>query len=177
MNIHRQIIKAAQQGNRKAQKELYELYAKAMYNISVRMLQDADKAQDCLQEAFIDAFTHLDQFDFRIEFGGWLKRLVINRCINEIKRSKRSDDFIGGLDSDDHHEEVETENKELKLAAIREAIKQLPNGSRAIFSMYALEGYDHVEIAEVLDISESTSKSQYMRAKNRIKAILQNQII
>lgn len=176
MNIHQHIIKAAKDGNRKAQKELYELYARAMYNVCIRMLQDMEKAQDCLQEAFIDAFTHLNQFDFRVEFGAWLKRLVINRCINELKRSQRSDDFIQSY-APEEDEFADADEKTLKVSAIKEALKQLPAGSRAIFSMYMMEGYDHVEIAGILNISESTSKSQFMRAKRKIQQIIQNQII
>lgn len=176
LNIHQHIIEAAKKGDRKAQKQLYELYAKAMYNVCLRMLRDTEKSQDCLQEAFIDAFTNLNKFDFRVAFGAWLKRLVINRCINELKRNQRSMEFIDSIE-DDVYEEIEVEEKALQVQAIKLAMQELPAGSRAIFSMYLIEGYDHVEISQVLQISESTSKSQYMRAKQRIKRIIQNQAI
>lgn len=128
-----------------------------------------------LQEAFTDAFTSLHRFRGESTFGAWLKRIVINKCINELKRRKVDlelrDDigrFEGATEDDTSHQQ----DQKLEVARVMNAVKKLPDGYRIIFSLYLLEGYDHREIAEILDISESTSKSQYMRAKKKIKDLL-----
>ena len=133
-----------------------------------------EEAEDMLQEAFADAFASLHRFRGESTFGAWLKRIVINKCINELKRRKVDlelrDDigrFEGAHEDTSHHKDLQ-----LEVARVMEAVKQLPDGYRVIFSLYLLEGYDHREIAEILEITESTSKSQYMRAKKKIKQLL-----
>jgi RNA polymerase sigma-70 factor (ECF subfamily) len=172
-DIHREIIEQSKAGNSAAQYRLYNLYAKAMFNISCRMMNNREEAEDMLQEAFSHAFAKLRTFRYESSFGSWLKRIVINHCLNEIKRRKADLQFFEDMstfnqnpDDDSGYEEgLSTEN-------VRKAMESLPNGSKMIFSLYLLEGYDHREIAEILKISESNSKSQYMRAKRKVKEIL-----
>jgi RNA polymerase sigma-70 factor (ECF subfamily) len=175
-DISRDIIERSRQGNRQAQYQLYKMYAKAMFNICYRFMNDREEAEDMLQEAFTEAFRRLDSFRYESTFGAWLKRIVVNRCINEIKRKKAQLEFFDDMtpfeDEEDRHEAYETG---LSVEKIRKAMEELPKGSRMIFSLYLLEGYDHQEISTILNISESNSKTQYMRAKQRIKEILKTQ--
>ncbi|PIE86156.1 MAG: hypothetical protein CSA05_02130 [Bacteroidia bacterium] len=173
--IHKDVIEASKKGDIKAQYKLYQLYSRAMFNICYRMINSREEAEDLLQESFSEAFFQLERFRYESSFGAWLKRIVINKCLNELKRKKAelvfSDDF-----SYFHAEEDEPcDEAEMKYSVkqIHEAIGQLADGYRVIFSLYLLEGYDHAEIADIMGISESTSKSQYMRAKRKVIKILQ----
>ena len=171
--IHKDIIEQSKSGSRKAQYQLYQLYAKAMYNTSYRMMNNQAEAEDMLQEAFTEAFMKLDTFRYESTFGAWIKRIVVNRCINEIKRRKADLLFLDNMSMFDNKEDEEEYHAELSVNEIKKAMQELPEGSRVIFSLYLLEGYDHREIAQILNVSESNSKSQYMRAKKRIKEILE----
>jgi len=172
--VHKDVIEKCRKGNARAQYELYNLYAKAMYNICLRMMRSREAAEDMLQEAFSDAFGKLDSFRFDSGFGSWLKRIVINNCINELNRRKTDLEFFDDMHIFENEEETDEREYENQLSVqnIKKAMEFLPGGSRIIFSLYLLEGYDHVEISQILNITESNSKSQYMRAKNRIKEIL-----
>jgi RNA polymerase sigma-70 factor (ECF subfamily) len=176
-DISRDIIERSKKGNRQAQYQLYKMYAKAMFNICYRMMNDKSYAEDMLQESFSEAFRRLDSFRHESTFGAWLKMIVINRCINEIKRKKAQLEFFDDM-SPFEEDEDRPDDYETGLSAdkIRKALESLPKGSRMIFSLYLLEGYDHQEISEILNISESNSKTQYMRAKQRIKEILKTQL-
>lgn len=172
-DTHKDIIEQSKQGSIKAQYKLYKLYTKAMFNICYRLLNSHEEAQDLLQEAFSEAFIQLDSFRYESSFGAWLKKIVINRCINHLK--KRRVDLIYYNDLhllDKGEEEIITEDTKLTVAKIHRAISRLADGYRVIFTLYMLEGYDHTEIAQILNITESTSKSQYMRAKRKIKELV-----
>lgn len=174
-DIHKDLIEQSKVGNSAAQYQLYKLYARAMFNIAMRMMNSREEAEDMLQDSFVDAFARLSGFRYESSFGSWLKRIVVNNCLNEIKRRKAELHYFDDMSIFDHKDENTIgEEEEIKLGVeqIRKAMEQLPNGARMIFSLYLLEGYDHVEISQILDISESNSKSQYMRAKRRIKEIL-----
>jgi RNA polymerase sigma factor (sigma-70 family) len=176
-DISRDIIERSKKGNRQAQYKLYQLYSKAMFNICYRMMNDREDAEDMLQESFSEAFRRLDSFRFESTFGAWLKMIVINRCINEIKRKKAQLEFFDDMSPfEDEEDTTNDEPSGLSPEKIRKAMAELPKGSRMIFSLYLLEGYDHQEISEILNISESNSKTQYMRAKQRIKEILKTQL-
>ncbi len=172
-DIHKKLIEASKKGNNKARKQLYELYARAMFNICYRMMNNREDAEDILQEAFVQAFLKLDSFRYESTFGAWLKRIVINACINAINKRKvdlmlTDNMYYFG----DRCEETDDQDCSLTVNDIEKAMEQLPEGSRIVFSLYLLEGYDHVEISQILNISESTSKSQYMRAKRKIVELL-----
>ena len=169
LDIHRKLIEKCRAGDARSQYRLYKLYSKAMYNIAIRLLANKMDAEDVLQEAFVAVFGKLDKFREESTFGAWLKRIVINHCINFLKAKKQVfvefdnqtafviDDGWEGVDQNYDFEEV------------HEAIKTLPDGARAVFNLFLLEGYRHHEIATMLNISESTSKSQYQRAKLLLK--------
>jgi len=174
-DIQFRLVEDCKAGNRKAQRELYGMYAKAMYNVCYRMMNDAEEANDMLQEAFIDAFTRLDSFRQESTFGVWLKKIVINKCINAKQRRKIEWISTDNTEIDDKIDDQDIINEaELKISVerVKMAMQQLPEGGRVIFSLYLLEGYDHTEIAQILNISESTSKTQFMRARKKVKDLL-----
>jgi RNA polymerase sigma factor (sigma-70 family) len=173
MDQHYDIVEACKRGDRKAQFELYKLYSRAMYNICVRMLGSAENAEDALQNSFVDVFTKLDSFRFESTIGAWIKRIVINNCINALK--KRRLQFSELMDNAQlPMEDPSVSDGILNVSAIQHAIQKLPDGYRTVFNLYALEGYDHEEIGQVLGISEATSKSQYSRAKARLREVLKS---
>lgn len=175
---HQDLIDACKQGDRKAQFRLYQLYSRAMLNICVRMLRDQAAAEDALQEAFVSAFRKLHTFEGRASFGAWLKRIVVNRCLSHLSRHKP---LVESLDEAHFREASPAEEPEADLpldpAQIHEAIKSLPDGCRVIFNLYLLEGYDHQEIAGILGVSVSTSKSQYHRARMLLRERLEAHMI
>lgn len=174
-DIHKEIIERCKKGDRNAQYKLYELYSKAMFNICFRMMGNREEAEDILQEAFTEAFLQLETFRYESTFGAWLKKIVINRSINELKRKRPELEFIENIqyfDQKDNKHEDGNEDVKLSVKRIYNALTELADGYRVIFSLYMLEGYDHAEIAQILGIKESTSKSQFLRAKRKIKEIL-----
>jgi len=175
-DIHKEFIERSKLGDSAAQYRLYKLYSKAMFNICMRMMNNREEAEDMLQDSFTHAFARLSSFRYESSFGSWLKRIVINHCLNEIKRRKADLKFFDDMSMFDKQEEPGEEEygQGMTVENIRQAMEHLPNGSKMIFSLYLLEGYDHVEISQILNISESNSKSQYMRARRKIKEILKD---
>lgn len=172
-NTHRDIVEGCLAGNRVAQQKLYQLYSRAMYNICLRMLNNETDAEDLLQNSFVDVFTKLHYFRFDSSIGAWIKRIVINNCINYLKKRRLQIVDIGERDvADNVEEETDWRTQQLSVNKIQEGIKKLPEGYRVVLSLYLLEGYDHKEIGEILNISSSTSKSQYSRAKKKLKQII-----
>lgn len=177
--IHKTIIEACKKGDERQKYKLYQLYAKAMFNVCYRMMNNREEAEDMLQEAFTQAFLKLESFRYDSSFGSWLKRIAINTCINAKNKRKVELTLIDEMHQFDKPEIDENNEEEVQLtvAGITKAMEKLPDGGRIIFSLYLLEGYDHGEIAQILNITESTSKSQFMRAKRRIIDILNEQKI
>ncbi len=171
-DIHLHLVEACKAGNRKAYNELYQAFAKAMYNICVRMMGNSEEAKDMLQEGFVEAFRRLESFRAESTFGAWLKRIMVNRCINELEKRRIewvSDEIPETLGIADEKEGPDEEELRLSVERVKKAMELLPEGARVIFSLYLIEGYDHTEIAEILKISESTSKTQFMRARQLVK--------
>lgn len=171
LNINRSVIEECKRGNAIAQHTLYKQYSRAMYNLAYRMVNSREDAEDMLQEAFSDAFRKLGTFRYESTFGAWLKTIVINRCINHLKRKKA--EFV----TDNLPEDIDNGNEEERdftadAQKVFDAIEQLPDGYRIVLTLYLLEGYDHTEISDILEITESTSKTQYLRAKKRLKELL-----
>jgi RNA polymerase sigma factor (sigma-70 family) len=174
LDIHREIIEKAMDKNPLAQKQLYQLYGKAMFNICCRMMGHRSDAEDMLQEVFVEAFNKLQTFRFESTFGAWMKRITINKCINELKRRRVQLEYSDQTTKYDREAEEDAPPDQLELDAekIKHAMGLLPDGYRVVFSLYLLEGYDHEEIASILGITESTSKTQLMRAKKKVVEIL-----
>ncbi len=174
-NANEQLILRCKRGDRKAQYEIYKLYAKAMYNVCLRITGDTLEAEDVLQEAFLIAFEKIETYRNEAAFGAWLKKIVVHAALNQVrKRRFQFSDIDGNEDYKDEssYEVIAAEEISYQAEQIRKAIAQLPDGFRIVFSLYLLEGYDHQEIAEILGISVSTSKSQYNRAKKKLQEIL-----
>ena len=173
-DIHKNIIEACKKGNEVARYQLYQMYAKAMFNVCFRMMNKREEAEDMLQEAFTQAFLKLESFRYESSFGTWVKRITVNTCINAINKRKVDLTYCEEIYDGDRFEE---EDMELKYTVqnVSDAMEKLPEGSRMVFSLYLLEGYDHGEIAQILNISESTSKSQFMRARRRVAELLREQ--
>ncbi len=174
--VHYELINLCIRGDSRAQYRLYKLYSKAMYNICSRMLTKRHEAEDVLQEAFVNAFRNLKRFKGDSTFGAWLKRIVINQCISQLRKNKPV--WVDIDDADFSNSEVfdSLDYSAFDADYIHQAIKELPEGSRAVFNLFALEGYKHKEIGALLEISESTSKSQYIRARsilmNKLSVVL-----
>ncbi len=173
-NIHRDIIELSKAGNQKAQYQLYKLYSKAMYNVCYRMMNNQAEAEDLLQDSFIEAFMKLDTFRYESAFGAWLKRIVVNKCINHLKKRRTQLVYTENIPEISLDNDSNIEPELLKVKHIHKAMEALPEGYRVVFSLYLIEGYDHSEIAQILGITESTSKSQFSRAKQKIKEVLIN---
>jgi RNA polymerase sigma-70 factor (ECF subfamily) len=174
-NTDRELIAKALKGSQLAQYQLYQQYAKAMFNICYRMMNNREEAEDMLQDSFTEVFHKLDLFRHESTFGAWVKQIVVNKCINSIKKRKVDlmlSDEMEKFDLVDENNNVNESEVQYEVEKVRKAMGMLPDGYRVIFSLYSLEGYDHEEIAGIMNISESTSKTQYMRAKNKIKEIL-----
>ncbi|HPC99150.1 MAG TPA: sigma-70 family RNA polymerase sigma factor [Bacteroidales bacterium] len=170
-NIHQDLIDGCKTGDQKAQFQIYKLYYKAMYNTSLRIVNDTMEAEDIMQESFLSAFEKIDTYSGTVSFGAWLKRIVINRSLDALSKKKvafEDIDSLPGLRDDSGEEMVYREEVDLKVEEIKKEIEKLPDGYRIILSLYLIEGYDHDEIAEILGISSSTSRSQLSRAKQKL---------
>lgn len=172
LDKNQELVEACRNHCRDAQFKLYQCYAKAMYNIALRIVKYEEEAQDVLQEAFLDAFLRIRDFRQETTFGLWLKQIVINKSINVIRKRKFEFQDINEIEiADEWHEDAEDSN--LDVEQVKNAIAELPDGYRVVLTLYLIEGYDHEEIAHILKIKEGTSRTQYMRAKNKLKEILE----
>lgn len=166
------LIKQCKANDRKAQLELYQKYCDGMYCVAMRFLKNPDDAEDVMQEAFIKAFLKLDQFRGDVTFGAWLKRIVVNKCLDFIK--SRKDKFT---EIKEHMAPVvEDDNWEvddgLSLDQIKDSMDQLPDKYREVVYLYLVEGYDHSEISEILNLTNNTCRSRLLRGKGHLKQIL-----
>lgn len=162
-------------GNAQAEYELYERYGRAIYNACYRIVNHAETAKDMLQEVFVKIFENLPKYSSEYKFYTWAQRIAVNHCINhQKKRGVEYDlkDDMAGYDLPEQRSDFDWEDMQVKK--VHDSILQLPAGYREILSLYLLEGYDHVEISGILGISESTSKSQYSRAKQKVKQIIES---
>jgi RNA polymerase sigma-70 factor (ECF subfamily) len=171
-NIHQDVIDRCKAGKREAQFQLYKLYYKSMFNTSLRMVGNEAEAEDIMQESFLKAFKKIDTYEGKVSFGAWLKKIVVNRSLDYLKKRKVNFEEIDEKLMDEAETPV-LETRELNLQKLKDAIFQLPEGYRAVLSLYLLEGYDHDEISEILGISNSSSRSQLLRAKLKLRKLLQ----
>ena len=164
------LIEECKKGSNKAQHMLYNQYSRALYNLAYRMTNNREDAEDILQETFVNCFSNIEKFRFESTFGAWLKAILINRSINHLRKKKINlilmENIPETISRDDESEEI------FDIGNVFKCIEMLPDGYRVILTLYLLEGYDHTEISQILDISESTSKSQYSRAKDRLRKLL-----
>jgi RNA polymerase sigma factor (sigma-70 family) len=172
-NIHHDVIERCRRGDTKAQFELYKLYYKPMYNVCLQMVGNAIEAEDVMQEAFLKALTKIDTYEGKVSFGAWLKKIVINRSLDELK--KRKVKLVELNEKIPDEESVSINVSEIQMEKLKKAIQQLPDGYRVVLSLYLLEGYDHEEISQILGISNANSRSQFLRAKLKLRQVLQKE--
>ncbi len=175
INLNQDIIEGCRQGDKDAQFRLYKLYYRSMYNTSLRIVKDTAEAEDIMQEAFLTAFEKINTYEGKVSFGSWLKRIVINKSLDAI-RKKRIKLTELNEETSKFTEDNETDESEIQyqVESIKKAMENLPDGYRIVLSMYLFEGYDHEEIADILGISNSTSRSQYTRAKQYLLKLLKS---
>ena len=160
-----QLVKDCLKGKPEAQRQLYEQYARNMLGVCYRYTKSVSDAEDVLQDGFVRVFTNLEQFKFQGELGAWVHRIMVNTALNFLKKNKRYRDEMVFTEHPLHP--VTNDNPAIHIDAkeLAELIRQLPQGYQAIFNLHAVEGYTHVEIGVMLGISDSTSRSQYARAR------------
>lgn len=174
-NIHQEIIDQCKEGSQKAQFQLYKLYYKSMYSVSLRIVNNEMEAEDVMQEAFLSAFNKMDSYKGEVSFGAWLKRIVVNRSLDYLKKRKVQFEEVNERTAQITDYQMET--KEIDIIAIKNAIQKLPDGYRIVLSLYLIEGYDHEEISQVLGITNSASRTQFLRAKNKLRELLKDKEI
>jgi len=177
-NIHQPLIEACRRGDEAAPMKLYRLYYKAVYSISYRILANSFEAEDVMQETFLSAFEHIEQYKGEVSFGAWIKKIAINKSIDAVRSRPGFIDFdaeIPDLMADDDVQYSEYVN--YRLEEIRLAIQKLPDQYRVILSLFLIEGYDHEEISQILGISYSLSRTRYSRAKKKLLRILSEQSV
>jgi RNA polymerase sigma-70 factor (ECF subfamily) len=168
------LVEKCKKGDSRSYETLYHQYAKAMFNTSLRIVNNASDAEDVLQEAFMDAFRYLGDFNYKSTFGAWLKRIVINKSINILRKHKADlididKTIVQELPNDDVLDE---EQIQFQVEEVKKAVTLLPNGYRTVLTLYLFEGYDQEEIAGIMRISESTVRTQYHRAKQKLLHII-----
>jgi RNA polymerase sigma-70 factor (ECF subfamily) len=171
IDIHGELVEACRANDRTAQIRIYELYYKAMYNTSYRIVNNPMEAEEIMQDAFLDAFRKIDTFKGDATFGSWLKRIVVNKSLDQLRKRKETlslDNESQGIPDDDSEEKLEQELVRYRVDQIVKALDNLPDNYRIILSLYLLEGYDHQEIAGILKITYNNSRTRYLRAKKRL---------
>lgn len=171
-----QLVQACLQKERQAQRQLYNKYIKAMYHLVIRMVPDTAATEDILQESFIKVFQYLHHFKGESSLGAWIKRITINTTLSHLRKKEKlvyTDEFVG---TDLEDVSLQEQKTVPDIKKIHDAIKRLPTGSRTVLSLHLLEGYQHQEIAQILNISVSTSKTQYRRARLLLQQALKNQL-
>lgn len=171
-NIHKDLIDACRQGDRNSQFKIYKLYYKAMFNTSLRIVNDTAEAEDIMQESFLDAFRRLDSYTGQGSFGNWLKRIVVNNSLDSLRHTKETVPLDEIIDIPDQQEDNREAELNLQVAEVKKAIQQLPDEYRVVISLFLLEGYDHEEISEILSISNQLSRTRYSRARQKLLLIL-----
>lgn len=173
VDINSRLIDECRNGNSKAQFEIYKLYYKAMYNTCLRFVRDSMEAEDVMQEAFLAAFRNIDSFRGEVSFGSWLKRIVVNRSLDALrKKSLDLEPLEDGrtIIDDDHYNGEEVE---LKVEQVKAAIAAMPDNYRVLLTLYLIEGYDHEEISQILEMSNAAVRTGYSRAKKRLQEMLE----
>ncbi|MBN2520903.1 MAG: RNA polymerase sigma factor [Bacteroidales bacterium] len=164
----KELLEGCLGNDRFAQKRLYDLYKDAMYTLAYRMLRDEDLACDALQDGFIDVFVNLDKFEGKSTLGAWIKTIIIRKCLRKIEKERKKE----RLDESLLKGEMVKWDDELTGESLDKAINSLSPGYRSVFILVEVEGYSHKEAAEMLKISEGTSKSQLSRAKQQLQKML-----
>lgn len=173
INIHQDLLDRCLEGDQGAQFEIYRLYYKSMYNSSLRIVGVPEEAEDIMQDSFLTAFRKLRSFSGEVSFGSWLKKIVINRSLDILRKRKVVfEELHAELPvADEPDRDVDT----ITVEEVKSAIRLLPDGYRTILSLILLEGYDHEEVSEILQIKNVSSRTQFSRARQKLREILTEQ--
>lgn len=172
-----EIIKGCKAGKRYFQNQLYEKYKRSLFSVCLRYAVNMQEAEDILQESFCKIFTHIGDYKGQGSFEGWLKRIVINSTLSYLKQNKKDPLRYNNIEKIEHVAEEEVEDEDdifsnlspQQCQTILKFIQELPVGYRTVFNLYVFEGYSHQQIAQILQISENTSKSQLSKARRHLK--------
>ncbi|NNE30421.1 MAG: sigma-70 family RNA polymerase sigma factor [Saprospiraceae bacterium] len=172
----KELIRGCQQKDRQAQQLAYDRYSPKMFGVCKRYFRNSMEAEDALVEGFFKVFTKIDQFHGQGSFEGWIRRIIVNEALMVIRKRKPTEHGPEPMEGDART--TLTVEDELEAADILRLLDKLPTGYRTIFNLYVIEGYKHREIAELLNISINTSKSQLILAKKRMRELVteQNQV-
>jgi RNA polymerase sigma-70 factor (ECF subfamily) len=167
------LIERCRENDRDAQFELYKIYYRQMYNTSLRIVNNTAEAEDIMQDSFLDAFRKIGDYTGQGDFGGWLRRIVVNNSLDALKKRKQEvsleDRYLGALEAE---KDESAEDVEYRIDEIKRAIGLLSNDYRVIISLLLFEGYDHEEISQILGISYAASRTRYSRARQKLLSIL-----
>lgn len=166
------LITGCMQNDAAAQRELYNRFSPKMLSVCYRFAHNREDAEDMLQEGFIKVFTQIHTFQNKGAFEGWIRRIIVHTCINFLKKHKKFSDNVELAYANALSVKEETMPSVMQAKQVVECIRLLPIGYRTVLNLYAIEGFSHKEIGEMLDIQESTSRSQYTRAKVMLENIL-----
>lgn len=166
------ILQGCLKNNATAQKALYEKYSAKMLVVCYRYGHNREDAEDMLQEGFIKVFSQIHSFENRGSLEGWIRKIVVHTCINILKKNKRFNESVDIIHASSIQNQEESIPSIIQAKEVVECIRMLPMGYKTVLNLYAIEGYSHREIASMLDVEESTSRSQYTRAKAMLEVIL-----
>ena len=166
------ILSGCLQNDAGAQRELYARYSPKMLSVCYRFAHNREDAEDMLQEGFIKVFSQVHTFQNKGAFEGWVRRIMVHTCINHLKKNKKFNESVDLIHANGMQVREESVPSIVQAKQIVECIRLLPLGYRTVLNLYAIEGYSHKEIAGMLDVEESTSRSQYTRAKQMLEDIL-----
>lgn len=167
-----ELVEQCKANDRNAQLQLYRKYCQGMIGVAMRFLKHETDAEDVVQESFIKAFQRIHQFKGEVTFGAWLKRIVVNACIDFLKSKKQKlveldESFIQVAEDNDWNV-----SQDIDLDEVKRVIGQLPENYKYVVQLYLVEGYDHQEISEILEISETASRTRLLRGKSKLKEVL-----
>ena len=168
-NIHQDLIDRCKENDRMAQMKMYDLYNRAVYGTIIRLIKDPMETEDLMQDTFLSAYSNMTNYRSEASFGTWIKKIAINKSLNSLR--KKSPDFLdipGEKIADKNDSEYDEQTNRFTLKEIKEEINRLPEGYRVVINLYLLEGMDHDEISDILEIKPVTSRSQYLRAKKKL---------
>ncbi|HLO37085.1 MAG TPA: sigma-70 family RNA polymerase sigma factor [Lacibacter sp.] len=166
------LLQACLKNQPAAQQELYSKYSPKMLAVCYRFARNREDAEDMLQEGFIRVFTQIHQFQSKGSFEGWIRRIIVHTCINHLKKHKKFNDSVDITQAHTLQVREDSVPSIIQAKQVIECIRMLPIGYRTVLNLFAIDGYNHREIATMLDIEESTSRSQYTRAKAMLEQIL-----
>ena len=172
IDLNSKIVEDCKQNDAKAQMRLYDMYCDAMFIIAKRYVKDSFTAEDLMQDVFIKVFKNIQNFKGEVTIGAWIKKIMINQCLDYLKKKRIELVSIEEKELNVADEDDWTVKEEVNVQTITMAINSLPEKYKVVLNLYLIEGYDHQEIAQVLDITEVNSRSQLMRGKNKLKSQL-----